>query len=59
MILLVFNGRSFGNYSFRSHQLCRQDLQMVRRSELCNLHNATTFTALWPTIFKDNFFLPR
>jgi len=30
MILLVFNGRSFGHYSFRSHELCRQALQMMR-----------------------------
>ena len=28
-------------------------------SELRNLHNGTTFTALWPTIFKDNFSLSR
>ena len=30
MILLGFNGRSFGHYSFRSHELCRQDLPMVQ-----------------------------
>jgi len=28
-------------------------------SELRNLHNATTFTALRPTIFKDNLSLSR
>jgi peptidoglycan/xylan/chitin deacetylase (PgdA/CDA1 family) len=28
-------------------------------SELRNLHNATTFTALWSTIFKDNLSLSR
>jgi hypothetical protein len=30
MMLLVFNGRSFGHYSFRSYELCRQDVPMAR-----------------------------
>jgi hypothetical protein len=53
MILLVFDGRSFGHYSFRSHELSRQDLPMARALERRIFDNATPFTEWSPAIFQE------
>ncbi len=53
MILLVFDGRSFGHYSFRSYELSRQDLPMVRALERRIFDNATPFTERSPAIFEE------
>jgi hypothetical protein len=43
MILLVFDGRSFGHYSFRSHELYRQDVAMARGNGVAQYWSASVF----------------
>jgi len=49
MILLVFDGRSFGHYSFRSHELYRQDVPTAR-SMGAPQNNRVRFFKLTPLV---------